>query len=94
MTRFVVDDGHRGAGGLRDRRQRLLYPGEWTERDFFAGLTTESFPTGLSKAPVLREYLREKIPMEFLGGFVGVRQDPAAWCLRPEIGWAVREAAR
>jgi hypothetical protein len=29
--------------------------------------------------------------MEFLGGFVGVAQDPATLALRPEIGWAVRE---
>jgi hypothetical protein len=31
--------------------------------------------------------------MEFLGGFVGVRQEAATLCLRPEIGWAVREQA-
>jgi len=30
--------------------------------------------------------------MEFLGGFVGVSQDEASLALRPEIGWAVREA--
>jgi hypothetical protein len=31
--------------------------------------------------------------MEFLGGFVGVRQDPGTLALRPEIGWAVRSAS-
>lgn len=30
--------------------------------------------------------------MEFVGGLMGIRQDPDTLCLRPEIGWAVREA--
>jgi hypothetical protein len=30
--------------------------------------------------------------MEFLGGFVGVAQDPETLALCPGIGWAVREA--
>jgi hypothetical protein len=30
--------------------------------------------------------------LEFLGGFVGVAQDQETLTLRPEIGWAVREA--
>jgi hypothetical protein len=30
--------------------------------------------------------------MEFIGGLVGIRQDPHTLRLRPEIGWAVREA--
>ena len=30
--------------------------------------------------------------MEFLGGFVGVGQDEETLAVRPEIGWAVREA--
>jgi hypothetical protein len=32
--------------------------------------------------------------MEFLGGFLGIRQDPDSLCLRPEIGWAVRDTSR
>jgi hypothetical protein len=30
--------------------------------------------------------------MEFIGGLVGIAQDPPTLCLRPEIGWAIREA--
>jgi hypothetical protein len=37
--------------------------------------------------------LRRTRPMEFIAGFVGVAQDPETLCLRPEIGWAVRERA-
>jgi hypothetical protein len=56
------------------------------------GPTTEQFPGGLSKAPFRWQYLDKTFDMEFLGGFVGVAQDPATLTLRPEIGWAVREA--
>jgi len=54
------------------------------------GWTTEALPGGLSRAPFTWLYLRDVIPMEFLGGFVGVRQFPDTLALRPEIGWAVR----
>jgi hypothetical protein len=30
--------------------------------------------------------------MEFLGGVVGVAEDQETLALRPEVGWAVREA--
>jgi hypothetical protein len=30
--------------------------------------------------------------MEFLGGFVGVSQDKDTLAVKPEIGWAIREA--
>jgi hypothetical protein len=31
--------------------------------------------------------------MEFLGGFVGVTQDPSTLSLRPKLGWAVRQGS-
>ena len=49
-------------------------------------------PGGLSRAPFRWEYLDRTFAMEFLGGFVGVAQDEETLALRPEIGWAVREA--
>ena len=49
-------------------------------------------PSGMSKAPFRWDYLDRCFDMEFLGGFVGVAQDPESLTLRPEIGWAVREA--
>jgi hypothetical protein len=58
-----------------------------------APLTTGSFPKGASKAPFIWEYLGNDIPMEFLGGFVGVSQDPETRAIRPAIGWAVRDPA-
>jgi hypothetical protein len=50
-------------------------------------------PTGLAKAPFEWKYLDSKYQMEFLGGFVGVRQDPIDLCMQPEIAWVIREAA-
>jgi hypothetical protein len=57
------------------------------------------YPSGLAKAPFTWEErdrqgnLRNRWDMEFLGGFVGVAQDSQSLCLRPEIGWVVREAS-
>jgi len=59
---------------------------------FHGGPNDGCFPTGLSKAPFIWDYLRTKIPMEFIGGFVGVSQDPETLAVRPAIGWAVKEA--
>jgi hypothetical protein len=50
-----------------------------------------SFPSGLASAPFMWNYMGQSYPMEFLGGFVGIAQDPATLTLRPEIGWAVRQ---
>jgi hypothetical protein len=49
-------------------------------------------PGGLSKAPFRWELPGRDVEMEFLGGFTGVAQDYETLALRPEIGWAVREA--
>ena len=72
--------------------ENLLYPGDPDPKRFVVGLTIESLPAGLSKAPFAWEHRGRKSEMEFLGGFVGVAQDPETLALRPEIGWAVREA--
>ena len=50
-----------------------------------------SFPSGLAKAPFIWKYLDRNYPMEFIGGFMGVKQDRHSLFLRPEIGWVVRE---
>ena len=85
--------------------QRLLDPRSWrTSSEHPIGPTMEQFPIGLSKAPfrwVLESaagaeasapVVERTFDMEFLGGFVGIRQDSETLSLRPEIGWVVREA--
>jgi hypothetical protein len=77
-----------------EKLQLLLSPQEDEDRQGFGyGPTTECFPSGLARAPFHWQYLDRSIEMEFLGGFIGVRQDSATLELRPEIGWAVREQA-
>ncbi|MHC5537141.1 DUF4419 domain-containing protein [Singulisphaera rosea] len=81
-------------GGEGKRLERRLYPVEDSERwGFVHGLSMESIPGGLSRAPFRWHYFQQTFDMEFLGGFVGVAQDQETMALRPEIGWAVREVA-
>jgi hypothetical protein len=79
-------------GGGRMPPEEIRYPREGRRRGFAHGPTMEALPGGLSKAPFRWEYLGRTFDMEFLGGFVGVAQDQETLALRPEIGWAVREA--
>jgi len=58
----------------------------------WAGPSLSSLPIGMSKAPFSWDYLNRSFDMEFLGGFVGVSQDRETLAVKPEIGWAVREA--
>lgn len=52
-------------------------------------IAPRSFPRGLSCAPFLWEYFYQSFPMNFYGGFLGVRQLRESFALRPQIGWAV-----
>lgn len=58
-----------------------------------SGPSLSVFPSGLARAPFEWNCLGTIHEMEFLGGFVGVRQDADTLRLRPEIGWAVRDFA-
>lgn len=71
--------------------RKLLHPDPEPYRHT-SGPAIDEFPLGLARAPLLWRYLSQEFDMELLGGFVGVAQDAQTLCLRPEIGWAVREA--
>lgn len=60
-------------------------------RHSFGGPKMDAFPMGLSSAPFTWNYLGTLIPMVFMGGFVGVSQDPTTSAVRPAIGWAIGE---
>jgi len=49
------------------------------------------FPRHPAIAPFRWLYLQTVFEMEFVGGLIGVAQDPETLALRPEIGWAVRD---
>lgn len=88
----VVPNPWLARGG--DALQALLYPPEKRDPNQLGyGLKAEYVPNGLASAPFDWNVLAETFKMEFLGGFVGVRQDAETLCLRPEIGWAVCEAS-
>jgi Domain of unknown function (DUF4419) len=76
------------AGGPKLKR---LLAGEWHgSHPGMGDLSPSDFPSGLSRAPFKWLYLTQTFHMEFLGGFVGMAQDPTTLTLRPEIGWAIR----
>jgi hypothetical protein len=79
-----------GTGNLEE----MLYPVGKRHRGWVKGPTVEDLPPGLSKAPFRWDYLKQSFDMEFLGGFVGVSQDKDTLAVKPEIGWAVREAPK
>ncbi|MFT3770510.1 MAG: DUF4419 domain-containing protein [Minicystis sp.] len=83
-----------GEGGIAAPPARNASLAHWAaELDVpFGGSRPECFPVGLSKAPFLWRYLHDTFPMAFVGGFVGVSQDPESRALRPAIGWAVCDA--
>lgn len=50
------------------------------------------FPALPAKVPFVWQYFGTEFQMEFIGGLIGVHQDNESLCLRPEIGWVVRNA--
>lgn len=54
----------------------------------------DDFPRSPSRAPFKWVHYDRVFPMQFVGGLVGVRQEPQSLCLRPEIGWAVIDGQR
>lgn len=75
----------------RNAFARILEAGERVP--YGGGPRTSDYPHGFSVAPFLWKYLGTDFPMELLGGFTGVSQDPQSLAVRPVIGWAVRDAA-
>lgn len=69
--------------------QKYLYPLETDDRLYH--FTTRVFPNGLATVPFHWQYLRQSYEMEFLAGFVGVKQNKDDFFLSPEIGWVVCE---
>jgi hypothetical protein len=60
----------------------------------FGRPTSKAFPSGLARAPFQWRYLGRSYEMEFVAGFVGVRQERENMSVRPEIGWVVYDRAQ
>ena len=92
---FPYLDGGKGPGTAANGPVWNRYATDWSQglgASFGGGATLGSFPRGLSSVPFTWSYLGKKLPMQFLGGFVAVSQDPESWAVRPAIGWAVQDA--
>jgi hypothetical protein len=85
-----IDKMYNGCGKTR-RNPHLGWRPEFSEMPM-CGITSNLVPSGLATAPFTWTYLGTKLPMQFVAGFVGVAQDRETLALRPEIGWAVRDA--
>lgn len=73
---------------------RNPYATSWPSKERFnfgGGMCTDDFPSTLSAAPVVWEYLSQRFNMKFLGGFMGVAQRFDTLALAPYLGWAVAE---
>lgn len=60
-------------------------------KEFMEGLQTNEFNNGLSKADFIWNYFGKENEMEFLAGFIGIKQDKNTLTLKPEIGWLVKD---
>lgn len=65
------------------------WPGD-SERGAF-GATGPEILSGLSCAPFTWRIGGTAYPMQLVGGFAGIAQDPETLAVRPVIGWAVRD---
>lgn len=88
-----------GEIGTQRRRNPLLDRMDAADLGYWAhdakgfpskALSTASLPSGLARCPFEWDYCHERFAMEFVGGFVGVRQCASTLRLKPEIGWVVR----
>ncbi len=80
-----------GGGEALVRNDRMARWRELLSADHGGGPSPGSIPSGVSSVPFEWHYYLQMFPMRFLGGFVGVAQDPTTLALRPAIGWAVRD---
>jgi hypothetical protein len=77
---------------------RPMPRGKWLHQGYYFGVgwgpRISDLPSGISRAPFCWHYRKQSFNMQFLGGFVGVSQDKETLAVKPEIGWAVREALK
>lgn len=72
---------------LQDHRMQTYT----VQNDFKYGRNPSDFSLGISIVPFVWKHLGTEYEMDFLGGVVGVSQDPDSFAVRPALGWAVRD---
>lgn len=81
-----------GRGGKFNAQNKFVEKWDQGLGCMFGGPTTDEFPTGISGVPFTWLYYEKKIPMQFIGGFVGTSHDPETDQVRPALGWAIGPA--
>lgn len=76
-----------------DEQVRNPYAQQWDRDSWGGGPSSSDFPGGMRAVPAVWDYLGTRIPMQFLGGFVGAQQD-ADGTLAPQLGWAVLDVSQ
>jgi hypothetical protein len=85
---------HRNPVLERESFETPLSPEQLMQHGPIVGCTSSMLPTGVSRVPVICQYRSgESLPLQFLGGFVGVSQSPDDSSLRPVLDWAISEAS-
>jgi hypothetical protein len=86
---YLVDEHRstRSPEAARIIEPNLCLEAPWNRR----AIALHQFGGGPGRAPFGWRSSAGFRDMEFLAGLVGIRQNPATLCLRPEIGWAVRQ---
>lgn len=84
-TLFPYIEDHKGNPTIN------AYAKEWDKGGWGGGPTMDQYPGSLSKTPFKWQCYNTTYDMEFLGGAVGVYQDPKTLAVEPAIGWAIRD---
>ena len=75
-------------GGTGYKKNELVHR---SSGGFGGGPTMDAFVKGLSNVAFVWDYYGTMYPMEFVGGIIGIQQDPNG-AVRGAFGWAVRDA--
>ncbi|MEL6177379.1 MAG: DUF4419 domain-containing protein [Myxococcota bacterium] len=69
------------------------YQGDWgvpsDEEDWVQAPKITDFPLGVARAPFTWQLYSDRLPMQFIAGFVGVEHKARTQALRPHVAWAV-----
>jgi hypothetical protein len=77
---------------MLDMKRTDWLPPEPADQRFRSGVSLESIPCGLSRAPLTLRFLNKPpVELDLVGGFVGVSQSEQDLTLAPIISWAVVE---
>src|SRR6516165_3087661 len=89
---YLANASNRTRNPMLDLKRTDWLPPEPTDQRFRSGVSLETIPCGLSRAPLTLSFPNKpSVELDLLGGFVGVSQSEQDLSLAPIISWAVVE---